>query len=219
MRFKKIAILSSEDSWFVPYAKEFVKLLQKRKIQAKLFFNHKKISKEYEIVFILSYFKIIEKEFLSKHKHNIAVHESILPKGRGWAPLFWQILEGKNTIPIVLFEASEELDKGDIYIKDNMVFEGHELNEEIRKIQAKKTIELCLSFLDKYDRLKPEKQRGKPTFYKKRIPDDSELDINKTLKEQFNLLRIVNNEKFPAYFYYKKNKYILEIRKDGKKSK
>ena len=50
-------------------------------------------------------FKIIEKEFLSKHKHNIAVHESSLPKGRGWAPLFWQILEGKNTMPIVLFEA------------------------------------------------------------------------------------------------------------------
>jgi len=219
MNFEKIAVLTSQDSWFVPYAKDFVKLLQKRKIQAKLFFDHQKISKDYEVVFILSYFEVIEKKFLSMHKHNLAVHESSLPKGRGWAPLFWQILEGKNTIPIVLFEATKDVDKGDIYIKDNMAFKGHELNEEIRDIQAKKTIELCENFLKNYDMLKPKKQKGNPTFYKKRTPGDSQLDITKPLKDQINLLRIVNNEKFPAYFYYKKNKYILEVRKDGKKSK
>ena len=120
MNFKKIAVLTSEGSWFVPYAKDFVKRLQKRNIQAELFSSHREISKEYEVVFILSYFEIIDKEFLSKHIHNIVVHESSLPKGRGWSPLFWQILENKNKIPIVLFEASEEADKGDIYIKDNM---------------------------------------------------------------------------------------------------
>lgn len=47
---------------------------------------------------------------------------------------------------------------------------------------------------------------GKESFYPKRSPKDSELDINKSLNEQFNLLRIASNEDFPAFFY-----------KDGKK--
>jgi len=50
------------------------------------------------IVFILGYHKIIKKEYLKNNKYNIVVHESDLPKGKGWVPLFWQILEGKNEI-------------------------------------------------------------------------------------------------------------------------
>jgi methionyl-tRNA formyltransferase len=145
------------------------------------------------------------------------VHESDLPKGRGWAPLFWQILEGRNKIPIVLFEATEKMDSGDIYIKDFIKFEGHELHDEIRKKQAEKTIELCLKFLNKYGKLKPKKQKGSPTFYRKRTPADSELNINETIKNQFNLLRIVNNDQFPAFFYYKGHKYILKIYKEKNK--
>jgi len=213
MNFRKLAILTSETSWFVPYAKQLSKILRKRRLLAKVFFDHKNISEEFEVVFILSYFKIIPPKFLSMHRHNIVVHESDLPKGKGWAPLFWQILEGKNKIPIVLFEASKNVDDGDIYLKDFLIFEGHELYDEIREKQAKKTIELCLRFIDDYEKLKPKKQRGKSTFYRRRTPADSELDINKTIKEQFNLLRIVNNENFPAFFYHKGHKYIINIYK------
>ncbi len=216
MNLKKIAVLTSKNSWFVPYAKQFIKILKKKRISAKLFFGHENISEEFETVFILSYFKIIPKEFLLKHKHNLIVHESDLPKGKGWAPLFWQVLESKKKMPIVLFEASEKIDEGDIYIKDFLSFEGHELHDEIREKQAQKTMELCLQFLDGYEKLEVKKQKGKPFFYKKRTPIDSELDINKTIEEQFNLLRIVNNEEFPAFFYHKGRKYIIKIYKESR---
>jgi len=210
----KIAVLTSEESWFVPYAKEFIKSLQKRNKENKMFYDHKKISEDYKIVFILSYFKIIEKKFLLKHKYNIVVHESDLPKGKGWAPLFWQILENKKKIPVVLFDASECIDDGNIYIKDYITLNGHELNNEIREKQAKKTIELCLKFINNYNNLKPKKQKGNITYYKKRKQNDSEIDINKTIKEQFNLFRISNNDRFPIFFYYKNHKYILKIYKE-----
>ena len=36
--------------------------------------------------------------------------------------------------------------------------------------------------------------------------------IKKILKEEnFNLLRIGNNELFPSFFYYKSKKYIIKI--------
>ncbi|MFA5336864.1 MAG: formyltransferase family protein [Candidatus Omnitrophota bacterium] len=219
MNFKKIAVLTSRKSWFVPYAKKFVNTLKKKGLNPKLFFNHKQISGGYNIVFILSYFEIINKEFLSRHKHNLVVHESDLPQHRGWSPLFWQILENKNKIPIVLFEASDKADAGGIYLKDLIFYKGNELHGEIRRKQAEKTIELCLKFIKLHKKLNIKKQKGKATYCKKRTPLDSKLDINKSLKEQFNLLRIVNNEEFPAFFNYRCRKYIIKIYQDKNKNR
>lgn len=213
MRFKNIGVLTSNQSWFVAYGEKLIGKLKERKYNARQFSNHRDISEDYEIIFILSYFKKIGKEYLKKHRHNLVVHESSLPEGRGWAPLFWQILEGKNEIPIVLIEANECVDEGSIYMKDCILLEGHELHEEIRTKQADKTIELCLQFLEDYERLETYIQKGEATYYKKRLPENSNLDINKDIKSQFNLLRIANNEKFPVFFEHKGYKYILKIYK------
>jgi methionyl-tRNA formyltransferase len=211
MKFRNIAVLTSKQSWFISYNEKLVNVLKKEGYKAEQFSSHRDISEDYEIVFILSYFEKIEKEYLEKHKHNLVIHESDLPQGRGWAPIFWQILEGKGRIPIVLIDASEKLDEGNIYLKDYIYLEGVELHDEIREKQANKTIELCLNFLKNYESLKAYKQKGKSTYYKKRVPNDSELNINKNIKEQFNLLRIANNEEFPVFFQYKGKKYILKI--------
>lgn len=213
MKFKKIAVLTS-DNWFVPYAQKLMNILNAIGYDTNLFLSHDEINRDFEVVFILSYFRIIGNDFLRNHKHNIVIHASDLPNGRGWAPLFWQILEKKNMIPITLFEANENADDGDFYIKDYISLEGHELNDEIRDKQAEKTFELCLKFLNEYDALVPIKQTGTITYYGKRTPKDSELDINKSIKEQFNLLRIVNNDEYPAFFESNGCRYIVKIYKE-----
>lgn len=210
-----IAVLTSESSWFVPFAQEFVAVLNTKGYDAVLFFEHEKITEEFEVVFILSYFRIIENGYLKRHKHNLVVHESALPSGKGWSPLFWQILEGKDRIPVVLFEVNEKIDEGDIYIADYILLKGYELNEEIRYKHAQKSTEMCLKFLCDYNILKRTKQEGVESHYPKRTPKDSELDIDKSIKEQFNLLRIVNNNDYPAFFYYKQHKYIIKIYGEG----
>jgi len=207
----KIGILTSKRSWFLPYAKGFVGALRARGFQAKLFLSQEEIKENLDFIFILSYFKVINKAILNKISHKLVVHESDLPHGRGWAPLFWQILENKNKIPVVLFEATDKVDSGDIYLKDHILLNGDELNDEIRKRQADKTIKLCWEFLRRYNDLKPLKQSGRATYYRRRTSEDSGLDINKSIKKQFNLLRTVDNEKFPAFFYYKGRKYLLKI--------
>ncbi len=204
----KIAILTSRNQWFIPYAKK----LQNRIVGSDLFYNHKNIDSSYNIVFILGYHSIIEQEYLHKHNHNIVVHESDLPNGKGWAPMFWQIIENKNEIIFSMFEASVDVDDGDVYMKKTLTFSGLELNNELREKQANFTIEMCLEFMNNYHKYKiPIKQLGTETFYSKRTAKDSKLDINKTIKEQFNLLRIVDNESYPAFFYKDNKKYILKI--------
>lgn len=211
-RIRKAAILTSKDSWFVPYARRLIMLLKGRSYQARVFYKHRDIPRSYGSVFILSYGEIIDQRSLDRHRYNLVVHGSALPKGRGWAPLFWQILEGKSDIPIVLFNATSKVDAGDIYIKDSIKLKGDELCQDIRRKQAEKTISMCLQFIDNYADLRPKRQRGTASFYKKRTPADSELEMDKSLKDQFNLLRIVDNDRFPAFFRYRGRKYILKIR-------
>lgn len=214
MRFENIAVLTSAESGFVPYARMFVEDLGGRGWRAELFHDHGEIGRDFQVVFMLSYFKIVKEAFLREHQHNLVVHDSQLPQGKGWAPLFWQILEGKNKIPAVLFEATEGVDAGDIYVRDHIDLRGDELHDEIRDLQARKSVEMCIQFLENYDDLKPVIQSGEETFYARRTPEASRVDINKSISEQFNLLRIVSNEDYPAFFHHKGSKYILKIFKD-----
>jgi len=205
----KIAILTSPQQWFIPYAQE----LQKELKESVLFFDHQSVDDTYDILFILSYHKIIEKEHL-KAKHNIVIHASDLPQGKGWAPMFWQVLEGKSEIVFSMFEASEKTDDGNIYMKKKLSLDGTELNQELRKKQADFIIEMCKEFITNYTKYSsPVKQTGEESFYPKRSAKDSELDMDKSLNEQFNLLRIVDNEEYPAFFYKNGIKYILKIQK------
>ena len=47
-----------------------------------------------DFCFLLGCGKIVGRETLGRNHHNLVVHESPLPKGKGWSPLTWQILEG-----------------------------------------------------------------------------------------------------------------------------
>jgi len=184
-----ISILTSENQWFKKYALDLAK-----ELQCELFFNHNNI-KDFDIVFIISYHQIIPKDILKNNKHNIMIHESALPKGKGWAPLFWQVLDGNKEIVFTMFEASDGVDDGDIYMQKTLKLSGYELNEELRSKQAQHTIKICKEFIKDYKK------------YKTPILKDSK-------KEQFNLLKIVNNEEYPAFFEIDEHRYKLKIELD-----
>ena len=206
----KIAILTSPNQWFIPYAQKLETTIQ----GSKLFFDHQAIDETYTLVFILSYHRIIEKKYLQQHQHNIVIHASALPQGKGWAPMFWQILEGKNEIPFSMFEASETMDEGDIYMQKILTLTGLELHDELREKEAQFVIQMCLEFMQNYAIYnKAHPQIGSPSYYHKRKASDNKLNIHKSIYEQFNLLRICNNELYPAYFELNQIKYILKIEK------
>ena len=167
-----------------------------------------------DIVFYLGYSKIVEHETRARFRNNLVVHESDLPQGKGWSPLSWQILEGKNQIPVTLIEADERVDSGVVYAQKWIVFEGHELVDELRVAQAEMTHQLCRWFVDAYPEslAQANPQAGQESFYPRRRSKDSQLDPNKTLKEQFNLLRIVDNERYPAFFELRNHLYQVSIK-------
>lgn len=203
-------LIDNPGSWALPYGKDLLNTLLKKGIEGSLIHSHQEIKKG-DVLVLLSCEKILKNFDLNRY--NLVVHASDLPKGRGWSPLTWQILEGKNEITLTLFEAAEKVDSGLIYMKDTVVFEGHELIDELRKKIGEKSNEMILSFISSYPNITGYKQKGEPTFYPKRSAKDSELDVNKTIAEQFNLLRVADKERYPAFFYFKGHKYLIKIEK------
>ena len=166
-----------------------------------------------DLCFYLSYSRIVQREIRSKFRNNLVVHESDLPNGKGWSPLSWQVLDGKNRIPITLIEAVESVDSGQIYLQDWIDFEGYELIDQLRSAQAELTFKLCRQFVNKYPDIAVlgQEQEGNESFFSRRTPKNSELNVNKTILEQFDLLRIVDNSRYPAFFYMRGKKYVISI--------
>jgi methionyl-tRNA formyltransferase len=202
-------------SWILSFVQTLIQELKERRHVVHFYQQHNDVGSG-DILFILSCDCIVSTTVLQKHSHNIVIHPSDLPHGRGFSPLTWQIIEGKSDIPITLFEAVEKVDAGPIYFKDIMRFEGHELNDELKAAQGKKTIELALRFVDAYPHVTSQEQTGQGSWYARRRRKDSEIDVNKTLAEQFNLLRVVDNERYPAFFVRNGSTYVIKIFKEDR---
>ena len=107
----------------------------------------------------------------------------------------------------------DEIDAGQIYLQDYLEFDGTELLTEIKHKQGKKTNEIIKLFIETYPNIRGIEQIGEESLYSRRKPEDSELDIHKTINDQFNLLRVCDNIKYPAFFIKNGVKYYLNIEK------
>jgi len=210
----KITFLSDAGSWKNSFIKRLVNKLRKKGHRV-AFVHDAKVIQKGDILFILGFFKIVPSDILKRNKTNIVVHESALPKGRGWSPMSWLVLGGARTIPLTLFEAVEKVDAGRIYLRDRVALKGSDLLPEIREKVGRAIMRLCEKLAMAYPSIlaRGASQKGKPTYYRRRGPDDSRLDPQKSMARQFNLLRIADNNTYPAFLDYRGSTYILKIEK------
>ena len=166
-----------------------------------------------DLCFYLSCSQVAPAEVLDRFEHNLVVHESDLPLGRGWSPLSWQIIDGASDIAVTLFEAEQSVDSGVIYAQEWLHFDGTELLRELRDEQAFATINLCRNFVTEYPAsvVSGLQQLGPESRYRQRTPADSALDPDVPLAEQFDLLRVVDNERYPATLEMRGGKYRIFI--------
>ena len=213
-RFHTIGILSDQASWMNEYIIE----LQREWLEeghSVLWTHDNEELLAGDFCFYLSCGQIVPKRVLSKFRHNLVVHESDLPAGKGWSPLTWQILEGLRRVPVTLLEAVEEVDSGDIYAQEWLNFNGHELVDDLRRQQVEATSKLCKRFVREYPEILKDrrKQVGVESFYSRRQVTDSVINPSRSIESQFNLLRVVDNDRYPAFFEHQGQRYSLNIKK------
>jgi methionyl-tRNA formyltransferase len=207
-------VATAEQGWVHYHLNGFVEELRGRGHKVDVVTKAQEI-RGADLVFFLSFWSLANCEVLDRATHSLVVHASDLPRGKGWSPLTWQILAGENRIPVRLFEAEPAVDAGDIHGSMDILFEGHELLYELRLRLLDATFELCSDFVKHYPACIPlrKKQSGDESFYTRRTSEDSRLDPDSTLAAQFNLLRTVDNDSYPAFFDYAGHTYELHIHK------
>ena len=89
--------------------------------------------------------------------------------------------------------------------------QGKELNEEIKHLQGMKTIDMAISYISQWPMAGKPQEDSESTYYERRGLDSSELNIHKSIDDNFNLLRVVDNKRYPAFFYRGNKKYIIKI--------
>lgn len=167
-----------------------------------------------DILFLVSCSQMIRDTEREKYKTMLVLHASDLPKGRGWSPYIWAILGGASQITVSLLEASEPVDSGAIWLKTTFALEGHELLPEINAKLFAAELLLMTHAVEQFESIVPIPQQGDPGAYMtKRSPADSQLDPQKTIAEQFDLLRVVDSERYPAFFDYRGKRYLIKIEK------
>ena len=207
---RRVNVVVDNDSWVIVFAKELVKQINAGGDKAVFVSNYADV-KDAEVSVYLGCVNLTPPETLAKAKKNLVAHASDLPKGRGFSPLTYMILEGKNDIPICLLEMVAEADAGPVVYKDWIKYKGHELVGELREKLGQAQIDIVLKYLNAKTLPEAKPQTGEPSRYKRRKPEDSRIELT---DGQFNLFRVADNDKYPVFFEKDGHKYILKIEKD-----
>ena len=169
-----------------------------------------------DILFLISCSNIVSKLERDKFKKTLIIHASDLPNGRGWSPHIWEIINGSTDITLSLLEAENKVDTGDIWKKVSVPIPKTALFDEINDLIFNSELELMNFAIENYNIIKPKKQPNiDGVYWSKRSPKDSVIDINQTISEQFDLIRVCDPKRFPAYFYKDGVKFNIIIEKNN----
>lgn len=166
-----------------------------------------------DLLFLISCAEIVPAGLRARYRASLVVHASDLPRGRGWSPMAWQILEGKNEIAVTLLEAADPVDSGAIWHQVRLQFQGHELVDELHAALFAAELALMDYAVGHLDTVQPRPQTGMASHYRRRTPEDSRLDPHGSLAAQFNLLRVADPERYPAFFEHLGHRYEVRITK------
>lgn len=186
----------------------------KKRHQINLYESIKQIKQGGDILFLISCSEIVRSNIRDLFEYTLVLHASDLPKGRGWSPHIWGVVNGENEITLSLLNAEDGVDTGAIWQKVKIRLDGTELYNEINHKLFKAELELMSWACNNINSAKATPQiETKTEHYRKRTPADSEIDASKTIAEQFNLLRVSDPNRFPAYTYINGQKYKVALEK------
>jgi methionyl-tRNA formyltransferase len=167
-----------------------------------------------DFLFLVSCSEIIKSQHREKYEHTLVLHASDLPQGRGWSPHVWEIVNGGEAVTLSLLEAEDKVDTGRLWLKRLIPVSKIALWLEVNQMLFQAEIDLMKEAVERYSEIEPYPQRSdvEPTYYQRRTPADSELDPQKTIAEQFDLMRMCDPQRYPAWceILGQKYKVILE---------
>ena len=123
----------------------------------------------------------------------IVFHMTDLPFGRGGSPLQNLIVRGFKKTKISALKVEQGIDAGAIYLKKKLSLEGSA--EKIFQRASSIVEEMIIEIL-KQD-LKPLPQVGQITEFKRRKPEESNIELLNDLEKVYDYIRMLDCEGYP----------------------
>lgn len=169
-----------------------------------------------DLLFLVSCSQIIDARIRAKYRNTFVLHASDLPKGRGWSPYIWELLEGAETITVSLISAEDGVDTGAVWAKRSFYVPKDALYDEIHELLFNTELALMDEALMLVEHnAAPHHQSNdiEPTYYPKRSPADSEIDPTQSLSLLFNTIRVMDPQRYPAFFRLHGHTFTIEVKK------
>lgn len=168
-----------------------------------------------DILFLVSCSEIVGAADRAAYRATLVLHASDLPRGRGWSPHIWQLIDRADEIALSLLEAEDKVDSGRIWKKLKFPVPKHELWDEINTRLFEAEIELIDFAVSKFGQVRPTAQEGtnEAFYYARRTPADSKIDPTQSIASQFDRIRVCDPNRFPAFFELHGTKYKLILEK------
>ena len=183
-------------------------------------FTPAKIRNDYEFVLALepdliitcAYGQIIPKAVLDYPKYKcINTHGSLLPKGRGGAPIQRSLINGDKETGITIMFMNEKMDDGDILMQEKLEILDEDTNSTLFSKLSDMALKMLLEFLPEYFKgnYKAIPQDSNLATYTYNITKEEEfISFNRETKIVFNHIRgLLDNP--GAYFIVNGKKYKL----------
>ncbi len=146
-------------------------------------------------IFIPHWSHLIPKEIYDNFE-CIVFHMTDLPFGRGGSPLQNLIVRGFKETKISALKVEQGIDTGAIYLKKKLSLEG---SAEIIFQRASIIVEEMIIEILKKD-LKPFPQVGQITEFKRRKPEESNIESLNDLEKVYDYIRMLDCAGYPHAF-------------------
>lgn len=159
-----------------------------------------------DLICVMGWRQLIAPEVLTIPRlGSVAIHFSLLPEGRGFAPVNWALIRGLSRTGATLFHLDEGMDAGDIIAQVEVSID---LGDTAKDLNDRLTEASIAMFRDMLPRLvagtapRVPQEHSQASYYAKRIPEDGRVDWAKSALELYNNIRGLTHPYPGAFCYY-----------------
>lgn len=167
-----------------------------------------------EIAFAISWKFLIDISINDIMKYPLIVlHDSLLPRYRGFAPTPTAVMCGETEHGISALYAVEGVDEGDIVLQKKFSIGKDEYIAEILHKESQICADMIVELIDMAEKnsiIAVPQNNTLATYSIWRDVEDCRIDWNMSSEEIYNLIRAVSSPYPGAFFYYDDRKVIVE---------
>jgi len=158
---------------------------------------------KYDLIFSASYPHRIPQEACKLTALGaVNLHTGLLPEGRGYHPLNWAIIWGKEYTGITIHKIVDSFDAGDICLQQTMPIFKTDTIRTLRERVDDNVGSVVRAFFASPEKWMSEARKqnqAQVSYAPKRRPEDSELNLDAQTHEIYNLFRSCDPDEYPAF--------------------